>query len=86
MKPQPNRVTDHALVRYLERVVGVDVAAHRLAVARIIATADEHEGATAVVKDGHRYILGSNGRLITVKPAHSASVHTSRCNRRQLND
>ncbi len=59
-------VTDHALVRYLERVVGIDVEAHRREVAELVGVAVAH-GAGALVRDGHRYCL-SNAFVTTVKP------------------
>ena len=62
-------VTDHALVRYLERVVGIDVEAHRREVAGLVGVAVEH-GASALVHDGHRYRI-SDFRVTTVVPVHS---------------
>ena len=59
-------VTDHALVRYLERVVGIDVEAHRREVAGLVGVAVEH-GASALVHDGHRYCV-SGRHVTTVKP------------------
>jgi hypothetical protein len=82
MKVRPDIVTEHALVRYLERVVGIDVETHRRDVARIAAHAAEHEGATAVVKDGWRYVL-AGGRVVTVLPTGGPSIRTACCDRRQ---
>ena len=59
-------VTDHALIRYLERVVGIDVEVHRRAVAALVGVAVAH-GAGALVHDGHRYCL-SKAFVTTVKP------------------
>lgn len=59
-------VTDHALVRYLERVVGIDVEAHRREVAALVGVAVAHR-AGALVHDGHRYCL-SDAFVTTVKP------------------
>ena len=59
-------VTDHALVRYLERVVGIDVEAHRREVAGLVSVAVAHR-AGALVHDGHRYCL-IGVHVTTVKP------------------
>lgn len=59
-------ITDHALLRYLERVVGIDVDAHRAAIE--VKTADAMQrGASALISGGHRYVL-ADGCVITVKP------------------
>lgn len=82
MKSRPHHVTEHALVRYMERVKGIDVEAYRREIARIAARADDHDGASAVLKDGFRYVL-VDGRVVTVEPTVEPSVKTSRCDRRQ---
>lgn len=57
-------ITDHALLRWLERVHGIDIDFFRQAL--LDETRDYIEiGATAVRKDGVTYIF-KNGRLITV--------------------
>ncbi len=58
-------VTDHALVRYLERVVGIDLTGYR----REIETATAHAievGASGLIHDGFRYVI-AEGRVITVE-------------------
>ncbi len=69
MSRQPPHVTDHALIRYLERVVGVDVERYRRDVADRVASAVAL-GATAVVSDGFRYTLAESA-VTTVKRASS---------------
>lgn len=60
-------VTDHAMIRYLERVVGVDVDQHRRALEERVAQAVEL-GASALIGDGLRYVISGN-RIVTVRPA-----------------
>lgn len=62
-------VSDHAMLRYLERVVGIDVESHRRVVeARVGLGVDL--GAAAVVSEGFRYIL-QDVRVTTVVPVRS---------------
>jgi hypothetical protein len=59
-------ITDHALLRYLERVVGIDVGSHRRDMEEKLARAVELEAA-ALVSDGWRYtIIGCH--VTTVMP------------------
>jgi hypothetical protein len=62
----PPVVTDHALLRYLERVIGLDVQAHRAEVARLVGQAVA-KGASALVHEGFRYKI-SDFRVTTVIP------------------
>ena len=65
MKRDRDIVTDHAVVRYLERVYGVDIGALKARIARI--TEDGREaGAAAVNADGVTYKLGADGRVVTI--------------------
>lgn len=56
MKPdgKPVRVTDHAVLRYLERVLEVDVEGLRAAIAE---ACERHQGAPAVKVAGAHFIL-----------------------------
>lgn len=65
MKQIPSIVTDHALVRYLERVYGVDMDGLRRRIEKITEEGRDM-GAAAVNCDGVSYTLSSNGRVITV--------------------
>jgi hypothetical protein len=62
-------ISDHAMLRYLERVVGIDVDAHRREVERRVALAVAL-GASAVVRDGMRYVI-RDFRVTTVAPSAS---------------
>lgn len=64
MKPARPIVTDHAVLRYLERAHGVDVAAIRAHIAGLVATGVER-GALAVKAENVRFLL-IDGRVITV--------------------
>jgi len=55
MKPRAI-VSDHALLRYMERALGLDVEALRVEVARIVEVGIEH-GASGVQLDGCSYKL-----------------------------
>jgi hypothetical protein len=57
------------LLRYLERVVGIDVPAHRRAMERRVTEAVE-KGACGLVSGGFRYAI-RDVTVITVSPAHS---------------
>lgn len=64
---RPITVTDHAVLRYLERVGGFEIEALRREIARRISEAAP-EGASAIVIEGHRFILREDavqGRTVT---------------------
>ena len=65
------RVSDHAVLRYLERVQGFDIEALRSAIGRRVEAAAE-TGATAVVIEGFAYQLRPDDRgvptVTTVRP------------------
>lgn len=67
MKKPPAQVSDHAVVRYLERVRGEDVDALRREIAQIVGEAAE-AGACGVVSGGFSYRL-QGGVVTTVVPA-----------------
>ena len=62
-RPLPE-VTDHAVLRHLERAQGVDVEAVRREIARTVARGAER-GAVGVLINGLRYVL-RGGRVVTV--------------------
>lgn len=66
MKPPVLHVSDHALVRYLERVVGVNVDGLRARIIKRANVAAVH-GADAVTIEGVRYCI-RNGVVTTVTP------------------
>ncbi len=58
-------ITDHALLRYLERVVGIDMAVHRATMEAKTQEAVER-GACALVSEGFRYAIRDQA-IVTVK-------------------
>lgn len=74
-------ITDHAMLRYLEQVEGVDIAAVR---AKLAARLDEavRMGASAVTIDGHQFRF-SDVYCTTVVPRH---MRMPRRNRSQRED
>lgn len=56
MSVPPIRVSDHGLLRYLERVRGVDVEAARAEVAELIGSSGML-GAACVVRLGHVFVI-----------------------------
>ena len=82
MKRPRTEVTDHAIIRYLERVQGFDIEALR---ANIAARVDEAAcaGALAVTIDGFRYMFqnGERGPVLTtilLARMETSSHHTWR--------
>ena len=58
-------VTDHAAIRYLERVYGVDIKALKRRIAK--STEEGRKaGASAVLSDGVRYTLSPAGNVTSV--------------------
>lgn len=77
MKRCPFHITDHALLRYLERVQGIDMGEVRSQIAKAVAVAEEHEGCTGVVSDGFSYKI-QNGAITTVIPTHEPDKRAGR--------
>jgi hypothetical protein len=74
-------VTDHAVLRYIERKLGIDVEAARLEIGHIVDKAVE-AGAGAAVIDGCRYVM--DGRIIiTVTPVKSVPLRHGRARRQR---
>ena len=69
------RITDHAVLRYLERVARVDVEAARAEIARKVAFAEAHEGATSVLSAGFTYSI-RGGAITTVYKTHAPNPRT----------
>lgn len=74
MKRPAVRVSDHAVIRYLERVQGLDVDGLRDQVGHLVATGVEH-GACGVNVDGYVYRI-RGGVVTTVLHAHRADPRT----------
>ncbi|MGK7661148.1 MULTISPECIES: hypothetical protein [unclassified Marinovum] len=73
MKKSIHPVSDHAVLRYLERVHGVDVEAIRRELGRKMDVATRH-GARQFTSNGIRFVLGDNGVLVTCFDVVSAHV------------
>jgi hypothetical protein len=71
-------VTDHALVRWLERQHGADLRAYREAIAQTVKDA-VNVGASKVTIDGMTYVLEKNN-VVTVVPGryHAGSGDVKR--------
>jgi hypothetical protein len=64
------RVTDHALVRFLERAGGLDVEALRRAIAASLARAEQAASSIGaheyvITAEGHSYVV-KGGQVVTV--------------------
>jgi hypothetical protein len=73
-------VTDHAVLRHLERVHGIDVESVRLELGYKVDAAVE-AGAAATISDGIKYVLVED-RLISCVPVKSVPQR-GRANRRR---
>lgn len=80
MKKPAIHVTDHALVRYLERVMGFDVDGVRRHIGHIADLGIQH-GATGVQSGGFSYKLRGN-TVITVTPVNHPNIRTDRSRRK----
>lgn len=80
MKKPVAHVTDHATLRYLERVKGIDVEAARRELGQKVDAALE-AGAAATISDGIRYVLVED-RLVSCTPVKS-TPQRGRSNRRR---
>lgn len=75
MTDRPISVSDHAVLRYLERVLQEDVEALREEIAEIIRSAEERADTdqlpeiNSVLKDGFRFCV-RRGVVTTVMPAY----------------
>lgn len=83
MKKPLAYVTDHALLRHLERVKGIDVEAVRTELGHKVDAAIE-AGARATIAEGIRYVLVED-RLISCVPVKSKPLR-GRAIRRRVQD
>jgi hypothetical protein len=80
MKHPRAHVTDHAVLRYLERVLKLDIEAHRREIGRMVDRAAQ-QGASGVVSDGMAYrMVHDRGFpcVVTVRPACSPDIRRGR--------
>lgn len=79
MRKPRHTVTDHALLRYLERRVGIDVEALRCELGhRVDAAVAGHRGACAVNIEGLQFRLTEEGVVVTVVKRDRANIRTGR--------
>lgn len=74
MKKSIVTVTDHAVLRYLEQVEGLDIERVRREIGRRVDRAKRGEtlelaGIAAVLIEGYRYVLSPMGSVISVMSA-----------------
>ncbi|MEB3421907.1 hypothetical protein ACFSDD_09090 [Salipiger marinus] len=87
MKKPIHPVTDHAVIRYLERVQGMDVEALRRAIGhRVGAAMLGNDGACGVVIDGFSYRIGDSGAVVTVIKASRPSRSQGASRLREIDD
>ncbi|MBY6091054.1 hypothetical protein [Maritimibacter alkaliphilus] len=70
--PLRPHVTDHALVRYMERVMELDLGPIRAEISKLVEPAIGLS-ATALRHEGYRYILVEE-RVVTIMPCSSETV------------
>lgn len=85
MKKPIVRVSDHAVVRYLERVKGMDVAGGRNEIGQKVDLCLDYPGASGVVVNGFSYKLQGNV-VATVMPAHQPDIRTGRVKHKRGRD
>lgn len=78
MKKPIAQVTDHAVLRYLERVKGVDIEQLRREIGRKVDLHNDHPGACGVNADGFRYTISQTGKVITVHAQNQPKLHSGR--------
>jgi hypothetical protein len=77
-------VTDHAVLRHLERVQGIDIESVRRELGLKVDAAIE-AGAAATVADGIRYVLVED-RLVSCIPVKSIPQRNGRKRRRRIRE
>ena len=75
MKKPLTNVSDHAVLRYLERVCGIDIEAIRIGIGRRVDDA-ARAGACAVHIDGFVYRI-EHRNVVTVKPRNFTPLSSS---------
>lgn len=77
MKHRPLRISDHALIRYLERVKGVDVDALRAEMNDVLRPALDHPTARGIIIGSYCYKI-ENNTVLTVIRKNSPNPRTKR--------
>lgn len=78
-------VSDHALLRFLERVKGVDLDAIRAEILSPLVKCAIKAGASAVIIDGHRCPVSPHGTITTIMPRPGPRCHAGRANNGRAN-
>ena len=73
MKKSRIGVSDHALIRYMERVMGLDVERIRREIGRKVDRIADFDGARAIVIDGYAYTVQA-GTVTTIMRHHQGGV------------
>jgi len=76
--PDDRAVTDHALVRFLERVEGQDVEAIRARLRAMLAECVAVGSDFMVHKEGAVFVIGTEGQVVTVITREQAQEHEHR--------
>ena len=84
MKKPLAHVTDHAVLRHLERVQGIDIEAVRRELGFKVDAAIE-AGATATISDGIKYVLVED-RLVSCVAVKSVPLRDGRKRRRRIRE
>lgn len=69
-------VSDHAVIRYMERVIGVDIEAVRDEIRHKVRLSVAHPTATGILVDGFRYVL-ADGAVVTIIDAYQPHRRTA---------
>lgn len=85
MKKTRLRVTDHAVICYLERVKGLDVEAIRREIGHAVQAAEDHPDATGVNSGGFSYRI-SGSVVVTVCEQNRPDLRCGRQRGDRAND
>jgi len=77
VKKPRHRVSDHAVLCYMQRVQGVDIEALRRRIGHIVDRHREHDGTSGVISGGFVYKL-QGGVVATIIPAARRNRRTGR--------
>jgi len=77
VKKPRHHVSDHAVLRYMQRVQGVDIEALRRRIGHIVDRHREHDGTNGVISGGFVYKLQA-GVVATIIPASRRNRRSGR--------
>jgi dTDP-4-amino-4,6-dideoxygalactose transaminase len=64
---EPIKVSDHALIRYIERVKGIDLEGYRAEMLSVERRAAINAGATAITIDGAKFVVKDRAIVTCIK-------------------